>query len=396
MITNRDDYMKFRLGTFSKEGDEPEKKEGEEKETQTETPAEGGETKTEEKSGEAPKEGELETHSFQDAVGTVFGAMFMTVIGAFITKFSKGVGGKTAGIGLIISTLLFAVLSLINEKKYRQYSAMLNELQDIRQWLKEVRDGNISIESGDVEELAKTFTNMATIIEKEANEGKLSVGDIDAMKTNLHIAQEEAKRMGLEVNMQSYSKMKVYSKVDTIKAALYLDELGWEKVTPNGYLVPGTDQMIKIWTDENTDDTMTEVDGAEGKVIGVQQSFEDFKDFVDRLIRNGVGSYSDEDEQSGAIEIAESRDEQGYSEDEIADKAEELEKEVEELKKEVAELKGEEPKSEETKPEGETATNSDGICPECGKVPCECVKPEGELETKSDFATRLMEKLNRG
>lgn len=408
-MKNLNDYMSFRLKTYSEEekGEETKEEVKTEGEGETATASEEGageeETKTEgegeEKSGEKSEEGELETHS---VLGALFSG-FLAVLFFKLRKSSEDAKGEFTflGIAAIILALLHTLSTALNiayRVKYGKQQDMADELQDMRAWIADIKSGKAMLTEGAKKQFVDRIEEMSKAVEEWVENNSTRPEVIDAVKDNIKITQQAAKELGIEVGMQTYSKMKVYSKADTIKAHLYLGELGWEKIGPESYLVPGTDQVVSVWTDEPTDDTMAKAQLKDGGVVtGVQQSFEDFKNFIDAVIKNGVGSYSDEDEQKDAIEVVKKREEETYSDDEIAEKAEELEKEAEELKEEAQELKEKVEGETEAKPEGETVANSE--CPECGQNPCVCEEKKSEGEVAANcggFGARLMEKLNRG
>lgn len=386
-MKNVNDYMSFRLKTYSEEekGEETKEEVKTEGEGETATASEEGageeETKTEgegeEKSGEKSEEGELETHS----VRSVF---WDEVVAKMIDKVTVA---ETKIVSYIVALILIAL------EKLNVEDAIKDELKAIKELSKKE-----DVTEEDVNKIKEVLIKGSELVSSEMDKEGVAVEVLDDVKNALSITQKEAKEAGIETGTATYSKMKVYSKADTIKAHLYLGELGWEKIGPESYLVPGTDQVVSVWTDEPTDDTMAKAQLKNGgTVTGVQQSFEDFKNFIDAVIKDGVGSYSDEDEQKDAIEIVEKREEEVYSDDEIAEKAEELEKEAEELKEEAQELKEKVEGETEAKPEGETVANSE--CPECGQDPCVCEEKKSEGEVAANcggFGARLMEKLNRG
>lgn len=355
-VSNPQEYMKFRLGTNS-EDKAPEDKpkdtppEGDPEKKPEDTP------KSEDKGGEGKHEDtDLEAHS-------VLGSFCCGIIDKLLEKISPDSDRDLAlNAASMVCAFLLTVLDIL-DKLGKDTADFRSKVESVRAKVKDFRENKIeSLDFAEVSaELTAVFTGVEAILGDDISED-----DCELIRAALKVTQEEAKSNGIETGIASYSKMQVYSKADVIKARLYMNELGWEKIGNEAYLIPGTDRFVRVFEDNATEDLMTDtaVEGG-GTQTGVHQSFEDFKEFIDRIIKGRVGAFSDDDEYEDAIEIVQKRTEQGYSDDEVAEGL-----------------------AEEDKPASEDKT-----CPECGKDPCECDK--SNLETNSDFKTKLEEKLSK-
>lgn len=380
MINNPNEYMNFRLGTHSQSEDEKDKKVESEtqttEETKPETKSEKIDKENEEKGEEKP-DGTLKAHS-------VTGTWFSSFLDPMIEKIKTTEDpNKAAQVALVACALLLTLLDIISAKV--EVGTCRDDIESIRNTIKTF------INSEDTAKVAPDFGVIAEGINKAAAcvEGFLSSDcfdedDKEKIRSAISVTQLEAKNMGFETGLQSYSKMAVYSKADVIKAHLYLKELGWEQVGPATFRVPGTDDVVTVSAEGPDDDLEANLKSAYGsQVSSIKQSFDDFKAFIDRVISNRVGSYSEDEEFEDAMETVQERTEKGYSEDEVAEAV----ADVESFKELSASSEGE-------------------TCPICGKEICECeksaeetkpegTKSEGELEANcgDDFKTRLMNKL---
>lgn len=344
MINNPSEYMNFRLGTYSKSEDK--KPETEEKKVAGEA-----QTKTEE------NKGELKAHS-------VLGTWLSSFLEPLIGKIEDG-NEKASDVALVACALLLTIIDVVESKLGEDVAGYKNDLNVLRDKIKEGK-------KFDTAEVVEELKRLTACVDGVLSSDSLDEDDKEKIRTTIKVTQDEAKNMGFETGMQSYSRMAAYSKIDVIKAKLYLNGLGWEQINSNTFRVPGTDDVVRIYADGPANDLAADhQSGTGGMVTGIKQSFDEFKSFIDRIISNRIGSYSEDEEFEDAMEFVQERSEKGYSDDEIAEAID-----------------------AESSNEMATSSERNKECPECGKDPCECKKSEGELEANcGDFKTRLMNKL---